>query len=534
MPEPARDPARSRTTRLRSGQWLGVTAGALIAAALVGLLVSLVALHRLSQARDLVVDRVDPARVAAGELQTALLDEETGLRGYVLTGRESFLTPYRTGRAAQDRATRQLSQVALTGDVAGLDRALLAIAAGAGLWQAVYAQPAIAVVRRDGPRSRRLPSANQGRALFDAARAALATMDRDIARTRADGRRRLYRAAGAASVAALLAGALLVAAAFVASVTLRRVVAMPLARLARDARRVARGDLQHAVAAEGPRDIADLADDVEAMRRRVLAELEAVERARAVLEEQAVELQRSNAELEQFAYVASHDLQEPLRKVASFVGMLRRRYEGQLDERADQYIAYAVDGAERMQQLINDLLAFSRVGHGDAPRRDVDLDGALQEAVANLDEPIAATGARVDAEPLPHVRGDRSLLVALWQNLVANAVKFAGDEPPYVRISVRRDGALHHFTVEDNGIGVEPRHAERIFAIFQRLHGRDDYPGTGIGLALCRKIVEHHGGEMRLEPGGTLGGARFVFTLPADQLNASSSLGVPGPDSSDG
>jgi signal transduction histidine kinase len=522
-----------RISRLRSGQWLGVTAGVLIAAALIGLAGSLLALKRLGDARSLVVDRVDPALVAAGALETALLDEETGLRGYVLTGDQRFLEPYRSGSADERRARLRLAAIAETGDVPGLYGNLLAVGAIAALWQTAYAQPAIAAVRRGGLRAKGVPDVEQGRALFDALRASFATLDRDLSRTRLDGRDRLRNAARDVLLAVLLAGALLLAAAFVASVTLRRTVAVPLARLARDARRVARGEFDRGVQVEGPRDLVDLGTDVDSMRRRVLAELETVEQARAALEAQAEELRRSNAELEQFAYVASHDLQEPLRKVASFAGMLQKRYAGRLDDRADQYINYAVDGAQRMQLLINDLLAFSRVGHGDVPFRDVPLDDALADALANLDTAIAETGATVEADPLPAVRGDRSLLVALLQNLVSNAVKFAGDEPPRVRISVQRDGTLHRFAVDDNGIGVAPRHADRIFVIFQRLHGRDDYAGTGIGLALSRKIVEHHGGEIWLEREAALGGASFGFTLPvagADDVGFRRT----GPDSSVG
>jgi light-regulated signal transduction histidine kinase (bacteriophytochrome) len=231
------------------------------------------------------------------------------------------------------------------------------------------------------------------------------------------------------------------------------------------------------------------------------------------LELKARDLERSNAELEQFAYVASHDLQEPLRKVASFCQLLQRRYEGQLDERADQYIEFAVDGAKRMQALISDLLAFSRVGRTEFAPVPVDLDDALTQALDNLGERVQEQGATIEAQPLPTVMGERSLLAAVFQNLVGNAVKFSGDAPPVVRVEARRDGKEWVVSCCDEGIGIEPQYAERVFAIFQRLHPKETYEGTGIGLALTRKIVEHHGGRIWLDT-EVRRGTTFRFTLP--------------------
>jgi light-regulated signal transduction histidine kinase (bacteriophytochrome) len=309
----------------------------------------------------------------------------------------------------------------------------------------------------------------------------------------------------------------LLAAAFVASATLRRVLTVPLARLSRDARRVARGDFAHAVAVDGPRDVVGLSTDVDSMRRRIVADLDAVDVARQRLEQQTLDLQRSNAELEQFAYVASHDLQEPLRRVASFCGMLRLRYGGQLDERADQYIGFAVDGAERMQELINDLLEFSRVGRDEVEHVPVVMDDVLTAVLHDLADVIEQAGATVMVEPgLPEVRGDRSLLVALLRNVVGNAIKFRDAAPPRVRVSAEReDDGLWRFAVDDNGIGIAPQYAERIFVIFQRLHTREEYEGTGIGLAMARKIVEYHGGRIWVAPESADGGASLRFTLPA-------------------
>jgi light-regulated signal transduction histidine kinase (bacteriophytochrome) len=241
-----------------------------------------------------------------------------------------------------------------------------------------------------------------------------------------------------------------------------------------------------------------------------------VEAARARLEAQALELNRSNAELEQFAYVASHDLQEPLRKIASFCQALERRYHGQLDERADQYIEFAVDGAKRMQVLINDLLAFSRVGRSGHTLELVDLNEVLAQVRTSLSRTLNESDASIDARALPTVRGERALLVSLLQNLISNAVKFRGAQPPIVRLEAQRQGDEWRFSVTDNGIGVEAEYAERIFVIFQRLHSKEAYAGTGIGLAMCRKIVEYHGGRMWLEPGHSPG-AQFHFTMPVAQ-----------------
>jgi len=227
------------------------------------------------------------------------------------------------------------------------------------------------------------------------------------------------------------------------------------------------------------------------------------------------ELARSNRELEQFAYVASHDLQEPLRMVASYVQLLSKRYRGKLGQEADEFIAYAVDGATRMQQLINDLLMFSRVGTRGNELRPVAMEAVLDDVLTGLQILRHETGATVTHDPLPIVQGDATQLGQLLQNLISNAIKFRGDESPRVHISATAHGHEWLFAVRDNGIGIDPQYHERIFVIFQRLHGRGEYPGTGIGLAVCKKIVERHGGRMWVE--STMGsGATFYFTLPGE------------------
>jgi signal transduction histidine kinase len=250
-------------------------------------------------------------------------------------------------------------------------------------------------------------------------------------------------------------------------------------------------------------------------RRRAERQLEQTAEA---LECSNADLTRSNEDLQQFAYAASHDLQEPLRMVSNFTRLLQKKYQGRLDDTADQYIHFAVDGAVRMQRLVNDLLAYARVGSRGQPPQDVCTAEACDRAVQNLREAVRDGGAAVTRDPLPLVRGDATQLMQLFQNLIDNALKFRGAAPPAVHVSARRDAAQAEwvFSVQDNGIGIEPRHLERIFAIFQRLHTQQEYPGSGIGLAVCRRIVERHRGRIwaESEPGK---GSVFRFTLPAGQ-----------------
>jgi PAS domain S-box-containing protein len=238
------------------------------------------------------------------------------------------------------------------------------------------------------------------------------------------------------------------------------------------------------------------------------------------------ELRRSNAELEQFAYIASHDLQEPLRMVVSYSELLAQRYQGQLDERADKYIRYAVDGARRMQRLVADLLAYSRVGSQGRPLEPVDAAQTVQRVQAALRAQILETRAKITATALPTVLADPTQLEQLFQNLIGNAIKFRSDEPPEVSISARRERQFWRFFVRDNGIGIDMQYAERIFQMFQRLHERGRYEGSGIGLAIVKRIIERHGGQITLE--SRLGqGTTFSFTLPADLDAGPGLIGLP-------
>ncbi len=236
-------------------------------------------------------------------------------------------------------------------------------------------------------------------------------------------------------------------------------------------------------------------------------------RAEEALKEKTEELARSNRDLEQFAYVASHDLQEPLRMVASYVQLLARRYKGKLDSDADEFIGFAGDGAVRMWKLINALLAYSRVGTWGKELEPTDCETVLNQSLNNLKLTIEENGALVTHDPLPTVMADNPQLVQLFQNLIGNAIKFRGAEPPRVHVSASRNGNGWTFSVRDNGIGIAPEYAKRIFIIFQRLHSREKFGGTGVGLAICQKIVERHGGRIWVE--SEVGkGATFSFTLP--------------------
>ncbi len=213
------------------------------------------------------------------------------------------------------------------------------------------------------------------------------------------------------------------------------------------------------------------------------------------------DLERSNADLEQFAYVASHDLQEPLRMVSSFTQLLGQRYKGRLDKDADEFIGYAVDGASHMQRLINDLLSYSRVGTRGKPPAPIPADRTLDQALENLKLALEENQAEVHREPLPTVSVDDVQLIQVFQNLIANAIKFRGEDPPRIFIGCQARDSEWVFSVRDNGIGIDPQYFERIFIIFQRLNPRGKYPGTGIGLAICKKIILRHGGRMWVEIG---------------------------------
>ncbi len=496
---------RRRAARLGVVEWFAIAIGGLVLIAVAGLVVGLVALHRQDEARRLLSDRIEPANAASLRLTSALLDQETSVRGYVLARDDAFLAPYAAGQRAERRLVARLRRLAADPGV-GVAGEVNAAAATARAWRQDFATPAIARVRAGGTPPTRGEEA-LGKRRFDAFRSANARLTTRLGAGRVGARADLRDAAARGRAIFVGFGGLLLLSVLMTAVLLRQAIVAPLSALARGVRDVAGGAFDRRLRAGGAREVQQLGRDVDEMRVRIVRELEALETARD-------ELQRSNAELEQFAYVASHDLQEPLRKVASFCQMLQRRYGGQLDERGESYIEFAVDGARRMQDLINDLLAFSRVGRVAEPQVVVSCDHLVERATVALAAQIEETGARIDAGPLPEVRGEASLLGLVFQNLIANGMKFHADAPPHVRLSAHRDGPDWRFTVADNGIGIEAQYAERIFVIFQRLHARAAYEGTGIGLAMCRKIVEYHGGAIWLDT-EVAAGTTFHFTLPA-------------------
>lgn len=490
------------------------------------------------QARDsltLQVESLTPGLSTVEQTRSAYLSQDHALRGYILTGDRDFLQPYTEQRMSLAEYRNALSMLAEENeDVAPKVEEL--IEAG-DVWSEDFAEPVSEKVRAgEAPTQEDL---QRGRVLFlELNRAADATtnhLENEIAEAQSG----LTLATQQVVALLVLVGLVVVFMSVFLWVMLQQWVLRPMEDLAGHMRQVSEGYYAHRIVLHGPPEIVQLGHDVDAMRERIVQDLDEVASARrklqeqsSLLEHQTEELRRSNLELEQFAYVASHDLQEPLRKVASFCQLLQRRYHGQLDERADSYIDFAVEGAKRMQTLINDLLAFSRVGRT-KNFATVDLNTALEDALSSLERSLEDTDAVVTGDPLPSVQGDRTLLTQVFFNLVGNAIKFRGEEAPEVRLEVEREGDEWVFSCSDNGIGIEPQYAERIFVIFQRLHTRDKYTGTGIGLAMCKKIIEFHGGRMWLDtssvnvhnPEGSettdeadsdRTGTRICWTLPVD------------------
>ncbi|MFD5037304.1 ATP-binding protein [Streptomyces sp. NPDC087894] len=491
-------------------RWLRVGAAvSLVVLALLGTTGAWVLARSASISSDLV-DVRSPALAQAIRLESALLNQETGIRGYGLTGTREFITPYEDGLAKQKAVVTELAGL-LHDDPAGLDD-LEAVQDATATWQERIARP-ITAAPGGSPSPLAAQRAAEGKQTFDEVRAAVSRQQErlrsEVVRVKADLKATMALRNGVFSAIAAL---LVILTAFVFE-GLRRGINRPLEQLGTDARIIAGGDFDHPIAPTGPADLRRLSSEIDFMRRRLVRELAFSEESRQRLDAQAANLQRSNAELEQFAYVASHDLQEPLRKVSSFTQLLQRRYGGQLDDRADQYIDFAVDGANRMQTLINDLLEFSRVGRVNHTHQSIDLDKVLERTLSGLSVAIEETDATITHDPLPTLVADPTQMGMLWQNLIGNAVKFRRpDETPKIHVTAAREDDLWRFTVTDNGIGIAPEYADKVFVIFQRLHTKDVYSGSGIGLAMCKKVVEFHGGTISVDT-AYQEGTRITFTL---------------------
>jgi len=477
----------------------------------------LVVLRQADQALSKQTQRTFPARVAASQLLTSLVNQETGLRGYALTRDERFLEPYRRGLVDEQATRSRLERYVLPRDHARI--ALLTVDAAITAWRDQYASLRTGAAAGPGPDS----TIQFGRELFERVRQTNVALDSELANQVLSAQRQADRDRQLVVVVLAVMAVAVAAAVIGLQRALQTTVLRPMRQLAEQVATVSRGEHTTAIRPDGPPDLREMGAGVESMRLELVGALAELEKQQRGLERRAAELARSNADLEQFAYVASHDLQEPLRKVASFCQLLQQRYGGQLDERADQYIAFAVDGAKRMQLLINDLLTFSRVGRTSDGFVAVDLPVTIATAWSGLETRVRQSEGRLELDLDPrsqHVLGDPSLLQMLLSNLFGNALKYRREDiTPLVRVSAKTDGPMVRVDVADNGIGIPEEYAEKVFVIFQRLHGREEYEGTGIGLALAKKVVEFHGGTIAVLA-SPLGGTCVSFTLPLEQSPA--------------
>jgi signal transduction histidine kinase len=539
-PDPAAPP---RFTGLTVRGWFRLVFAAIVVFVLAASVIIAVVLARSRTVSSRLNGTIQPAEAQAYLLQLSLLQQQSSVRGYVISREPSFLSPYTEGLATEHRAAAELRR--LIGRDQPMAADLTRVEQAAAQWRAQYAVPLIDLAKSGAPAGQATILLDGSEQAFTGLRGLFDTQNQHLSDQVIRGSASLGRVRAVTNWTFIIILIAFLVAAGALAVVLNYAVLQPLNRIRSSARRVVAGDFEHRIAITGPADLRAVASDIEAMRSRLVAAAEAARAAQefaasqaADLDAQAAELIRSNAELEQFAYVASHDLQEPLRKVASFCQLLEKRYGDQLDERGRQYIDFAVDGAKRLQVLINDLLTFSRVGRGHEVRTEVPLGQPLDSAISALDAVIEDQGAVIDRpDELPAVNGDATLLAMLWQNLISNGIKFAREgEPPRITITcAEAPDSMWRICVADNGIGVAPEFSDKIFIIFQRLHGRDAYPGTGIGLALCKRIVEYHGGEISLDATYS-GGTRICFTLPRiplakadpdDVTSSASAEGIP-------
>jgi signal transduction histidine kinase len=412
---------------------------------------------------------------------TNLLDIESGVRGYILTGDESYLGPYSSATNQIAQNLRELRT--LTADNPAQQKSLdfLEPTVGARLQRAEFM---IELRKREGLEGAAAPpQLGVGKQAMDQIRDRIEAMKGEEDRLLRSRTQTADRSSGDTTFLIVAGDTIAVAFGCIAGLVIAQ--EMKQRRRAEESVKQLNADLE----------------------RRV-------EERTAELASQTKELERSNTELQQFAYVASHDLQEPLRMVASFTQLLAKRYADKIDDDGRDFINFAVDGATRMQTLITDLLNYSRVGTQAKPLAATDSEAVLRKVLEGLQFAIEDNDATVTYDPLPAVLADWMQLGQLFQNLLTNALKFHSTAPPKIHVSAQRVRDCWRFSFRDNGIGIAPEHADRIFVIFQRLHTKTEYPGTGIGLAICKKIVERHGGRIWIEPCEG-GGTTFSFTMPS-------------------
>ena len=453
-------------------------------------------------------------------LLESLINMETGARGFLLTGRPEFLEPYTAG--ARDFAFHWQTARDLTRDRPDQTARLDQLLKEQRVWRDQAITPLLAQPRQlagsNAAGAMVVGNAEARKLQMDQMRSVIGAIQGTEIQLQAE-RQEEQRRLKLWTESTLWAGGLF---SILLTIALISLAARNSLEIADANRRLSGANVQ---LAEANQRLGQANAKLEETNERLKNEVIERRRAEDLLRETVSDLERSNADLEQFAYVASHDLQEPLRAVGGCVQVLQRRYQGQLDERADSLVLHAVEGAQRMQNLINDLLAYSRLGTRTREFESVALEGVVDTVLSSLRVSIAESGAEVTRDPLPQVHGEPAQLGQVFQNLIANAVKFHGEAPARVHIGcLPGSGALAGFwvfSVTDNGTGIDPQYFERIFVMFQRLHTRNEYSGTGIGLAVCKKVVERHGGRIWVE--ARLGaGSKFLFTLRIEPVSAGS------------
>ena len=474
----------------------------LLGTALVVLILSIIA------QRDAAVSayRSQQALTASSQLEKSLISIENGLRGYVASGQQRFLTPTEAALSAYPEELGRLE--ALISDDPGQRRRVERIETHIEDYINLWARPLIALARERPDAARAVVVTRGGRQRVDRIRLEFEDLAFSEGAVSRQGQRRAEERSDLAVGVALGAFGLVVAGAAGLGYFLRRAVVRPVLDVAEASRRLSDGDLSTRVPASRDDEIGDLARAFNGMA-------EWLQSSRRQLAARTADLERSNTELEQFASITSHDLQAPLVTISMYAELLERKYGRELDG-AGPFIDVIRQSTVQARELIRDLLEFSRTGRGEPELESVPVAEVVARALDGTRGAVEQAGARVTVHPLPTVCADRSSLCRVFQNLIGNAVKFSDEAHPEVEIGAERDGAFWRFNVRDNGIGMDPEHSERIFEPFKRLHGEERYPGTGIGLAVCQRIVAQHGGRIWVEsrPGE---GSLFSFTLPATQ-----------------